>query len=414
MSTPSPTDREAHLNRLVNISVVLNSTLDLAPLLRYIMDAAADISDAASASILLMDENTQKLNFMAFTSEIEDQYGQSLKRIPVPLNQSIAGEVVLEDKVLVVNDVAQYPRHYSQADAASGFQTQSLLAVPMRVRQRVIGVLEAVNKKNGQTWTEDDVFYLEILSAQAAVAIENASLVARLTDAYDELSQLDKLKNDFIAVASHELRTPLGVVLGYASFLKEEVTGETYDHAMAILNGAMRIREILEDMTNLQYLNVGEAELEREIIPVAEVMLNALNNVKAFSDERGHRLHYSAPPATLQAALDRVKVEMALTNVLNNAIKFSPDKSFVELSYDQHAGEIWLIVKDNGIGIEADQFKRIFQAFYQIEDHMTRRQNGIGLGLAIAKGVIEAHGGRIWVESPGLNQGTTFVLSLPV
>ncbi|MFP4323111.1 MAG: ATP-binding protein, partial [Anaerolineales bacterium] len=347
-------------------------------------------------------------------SEIEDQYGQSLKRIPVPLNQSIAGEVVLEDKVLVVNDVAQYPRHYSQADAASGFQTQSLLAVPMRVRQRVIGVLEAVNKKNGQTWTEDDVFYLEILSAQAAVAIENASLVARLTDAYDELSQLDKLKNDFIAVASHELRTPLGVVLGYASFLKEEVTGETYDHAMAILNGAMRIREILEDMTNLQYLNVGEAELEREIIPVAEVMLNALNNVKAFSDERGHRLHYSAPPATLQAAFDRVKVEMALTNVLNNAIKFSPDKSFVELSYDQHAGEIWLIVKDNGIGIEADQFKRIFQAFYQIEDHMTRRQNGIGLGLAIAKGVIEAHGGRIWVESPGLNQGTTFVLSLPV
>ncbi len=410
----SSADRVAHLTRLANVSVVLNSTLELAPLLRHIMDAAAEMSDAAAASILLMDENTQQLNFMAFTSESETQFGQSLKRIPVPLHRSIAGEVVLEDKVLVVNDVAQYPRHYSQADDASGFQTQSLLAVPMRLRERVIGVLEAVNKNNGQTWTDDDVFYLEILSAQAAVAIENSSLVSRLTDAYDELSQLDKLKNDFLAVASHELRTPLGVVLGYASFLREEVEGETKEHANAIMNGAMRMREILEDMSNLQYLNVGDTELEIEQVSVAETMFNALNNIKSLSEERNHRLHYNAPSNALHIPMDRVKLEMALTNLLSNAIRFSEAHSFVELSSTQHEHELWLMVKDAGVGIEKDQYERIFQAFYQIEDHMTRRQNGIGLGLAIAKAIVEAHHGRIWVESPGLGQGATFTISLPL
>src|SRR5690606_28456809 len=131
------------------------------------------------------------------------------------------GAIYLENQAIVIDDVSTDPRHYRQADASSGFQTHSILGVPMRMREGVVGVLEAVNKI-GTAWTEDDQDFLNILASQAAVAIENATLISKLKSAYNELSQLDKTKNDFIAIASHELRTPLGVILGYASFLKEE------------------------------------------------------------------------------------------------------------------------------------------------------------------------------------------------
>jgi len=401
------------LNRLVEISLVMNSTLQLEPLLRQIMDEAAKLTDAAAASILLMDEKTQQLFFMAFDSGADSQHLETLRRIPVPLQGSIAGTVLTENKTIVLDDVTEHPMHFRQADDQSGFQTESLIALPMRLRDRVIGVLESVNKLDGG-WTKEDVYTLEILAAQAAVAIENASLVSKLRTAYQELSQVDKMKNDFIAIASHELRTPLGVILGYASFLKEDAEGDASSHAEAVLNSALRMRQLIEDMTNLRFLKLGEGELHKERISVNKIMRLAVNDVQSMAEAQENPLNVKLPIPAIEIHADAHKMPMALTNLLNNAIKYSPRKRVIELDYHIENGEVTLIVRDQGIGIPKEHHDKIFEEFHQVEDHMTRRHNGMGLGLSIARAVVNAHAGSIWVRSDGQDKGSSFFIKLPL
>lgn len=406
-------ERIQKLNRLVEVSLVMNSTLETEPLLRHIMDAAAEIVDAQSASILLYDPKTKELHFMAFNTE-DDEVQSHLRRIPVPLKGSVAGAVLLDNEPIILDDVTTDPRHYRKADDSTGFLTQSLLAIPMRLKERTIGVLEAVNKNGGSGWTEDDLNFLEILASQAAIAIENASLVNRLRNAYQELSQLDKMKNDFISIASHELRTPLSVILGYASFLKEDAKGESSAHAAAVMNSALKMRQLIEDMTNLRYLKIGEGELELEVSPAAEVMKMVLADVSSMAEAHNQRLQSIMPLPNLKINVDRGKLIMALTNILNNAIKFTPEGRAIKFYYEKHDDDIWLIVQDEGIGIAPEHYERIFEEFFQVEDHMTRKHNGMGLGLSIAKAVATAHKGRIWLTSDGLDQGSTFYISLPL
>ncbi len=396
------------LNRLVDISRALNSTLDLRALLALILRHAAEITEAESASIMLYDRNANELHFVA-AATIE----QDLLDIPVPLDGSLAGTILRENRAIVLHDVTQDPRHYREADTLSGFETRSLIGVPMRYKDEPIGVLEAVNKKAGQ-WTDDDRRNMLVLASQAAIAIKNAQMVEQLQRAYDELDQIDSLKNDFIAIASHELRTPLSVILGYATFLKEDAQSNISAHASAVLNSALRMRNLIEDMTNLRYLKLGETELKKEHIPLAAIFQSAQKDVQITAEAKGHTLDVAMPDVNTVVVVDRIKLSMALTNLLNNAIKFTPSGGHISLSYKLKPGAVWIIVRDSGIGIPQDQLQRIFEEFHQVEDHMTRRHGGMGLGLAIAKALVEAHGGRIWAESAGPNQGSTFYINLPL
>ncbi|NDJ77088.1 MAG: GAF domain-containing sensor histidine kinase [Chloroflexi bacterium] len=398
------------LNRLVEVSLIINSTLELHELLAVIMGHVAEITGAESAAVLLYDRKTDQLHFVAV--DTDNPVADNLMTIPVPIENSLAGAVLRENRELVLDDVSTDPRHYRQADSQSGFDTRSLLGVPMLSNNQPIGVLEAVNKIDGG-WTEDDVRNMLILASQSAIAIEKAQLVERLQRAYDELDQLDKLKNDFIAIASHELRTPLSVILGYATFLKEDAQGDIGAHAEAVLNSALRMRTLIEDMTNLRYLKLGEAELQREHIPLVAIFQAAQTDVESMAEARGHVLRVTLPEVSLVVVVDRIKLGMALTNLLNNAIRFTPNGGEITLTYRRKAREVWLIVQDTGVGIPGDQLDRIFEEFYQVEDHMTRRHGGMGLGLSIAKALVEAHGGRLWAESEGVNRGSTFYISLP-
>jgi signal transduction histidine kinase len=283
----------------------------------------------------------------------------------------------------------------------------------MRSKDHIIGVLEAVNKIEG-TWTDDDRRSLLVLASQAAIAIQNAQIMEQLQQAYNELNQLDKLKNDFISIASHELRTPLSVILGYATFLKEEAQGEAGAHASAVLNSALRMRNLIEDMTNLRYLKLGEAELKREHLPLAALFQAAQSDVQALAQAKGHQFQVDTPDVGVVVVVDRSKFGMALTNLLNNAIKFTPSGGQIRLTYNLKPGSVWIIVQDTGVGIPQDQLEKIFEEFHQVEDHMTRRHGGMGLGLSIARALVEAHGGRIWAESQGTNRGSTFYINLPL
>ena len=411
-NTLSTSEQEIHrLNRLVECSVVINSTLELRSLLAVIMDYAAEITGAESASVMLFDRNTNQLHFVAATST--STVAKDLLNIPVPLEGSIAGLILRENRPISLDDMNEAPIRFRQTDDESGFVTRSLIGVPMRYKDQPMGVLEAVNKKEGQ-WKDSDLRSLLILASQAAVAIENARLVQQLQKAYNELNQIDKLKNDFIAIASHELRTPLSVILGYATFLQEEAQGEASEHAAHVLNSAIRMRDLIQDLTQLRYLKTGETELAPEHLPLASLFQAAQQDVESLANAKGHMLRVEKPDMNLVVVVDRIKLGTVLTNLLNNAIKFTPPGGKITLSYMRKPQSVWITVKDTGIGIPSDQLTRVFEEFHQVEDHMTRRHGGMGLGLAIAKALVEAHGGRIWAESEGVNRGSTFIINLPL
>lgn len=395
-------------SRLLEISVTLNSTLDRHRLLQFIIDSAADLVESEAASILLVDEKTHDLYFAAATGSSPSD----LRAIPVPLEGSIAGTIVREGTPLIINEVASDPRHFQRVDETTHQDTRSLIGVPMRIKDRITGVLEAVNRREG-TYGEPDLRTLEIIASQAAVAIYNADLLDALQKAYNELDKVEKLKSDFIAVASHELRTPLGVILGYAALLKEDAGPGTSEHAEAVLNSALRMRTLIEDMTNMNLMQVGTSELVLQEQSLGPIAREAADEIKEMIQAKGQTLQLDLPPEPITAQVDSGKLTLVLVNLLSNAMRFTETGGLIRFGLTRRGSEARISISDQGIGLAEDQLERIFDRFYQVEDHMTRRHGGMGLGLAIVKAIVEAHQGRVWAESEGQKKGATFTVALP-
>jgi signal transduction histidine kinase len=408
--------RVATLTRLLEVNNVMNSTLlnadsRLESVLSYLMDTAAEITDSEAASVLLWNNNTRELFFAATTTS--SPASRKLLGRPVPLD-SIAGTILRERQLVQVDNAASDPRHYSEFDKEHSFVTRSLLGVPMISKNRAIGVLEVVNKHQ-LPWTMADRENLSVLATEAAVAIEVAQLVVNLQRANEELSEVDKLKNDFIAIASHELRTPLGIIMGYASFLQDSEDEATSDHASKVMASAMQLRRIIEDMINLRHLKQKPANMIRERLPLGTLVEDLQRDVLTLSGAGQHDLQLECVDPEQSVLVDRTRISMALVNVLNNAFTFTPADGKIRVkAYVPNEREAWISINDNGIGLEEGELERIFDEFYQVEDHMTRHRGGLGIGLSIARALINAHGGRIWASSPGLGQGTTFTIALPL
>jgi len=397
----------SQLSRIVEVSLTLNSTLDPEQLLQYIIKTASELLDCEAASILLFDEKRGELFFATAANA-----AKKLAVIPVPLEGSIAGTIFRENRPLIINNAQQDPRHYAQVGEQINFQTRTLLGVPMRIRNRVTGVLEALNKRTGE-FNQADTDLLSIVASQAAIAIQNARLIQALQKAYDELSRVDKLKSDFISIASHELRTPLGVLLGYATFLQEESQGQASEMAAKVLNSALKLRELVEAMTNLNLIQVGSTRMEFRTIPIQQVILSAVKEIQIAAEAKNQKLSLNLPEKDLIVQADSEKLKLVFINLLNNAVRFTQPEGEIWVMAKPMHNEAWVEIQDNGVGIPPSEFENIFKEFYQVEDHMTRRVGGLGLGLSIARGIVKLHNGRIWAESEGEGQGSTFRVVLP-
>jgi len=398
------------LTKLAEISESLNSRVHLEPLLNHIMQVAVEITESEAASVLLWNAKTHQLFFAASTSESADE----LIGKPVPMD-SIAGTVLMQNKIIQVDNARNDPRHYDQVDEDVEFITRSLLTVPMTYKDRVIGVVQALNKRQ-LPWTQDDRHYLEILSSQAAVAIEGAQLVMELRRANEDLKEVDKLKNDFIAIASHELRTPLGVIMGYASFLQEETVNdpEAAEHANKVMESALKLRQIIEDMVNLRYLKQNQQDLMRESKTIAQVLEEIEKVTMQMIDVNHHDFKVVLPDHMPTVSVDIKRLSMAVNNLVNNAVAFTPPGGGITIKADVDRSEVTVSVTDTGVGLEKNQLDKIFKEFYQVEDYMTRHHGGLGIGLSITRAIIEAHGGRIWAESDGKGKGASFKFTLPI
>ncbi len=396
------------MKQLVDLSVQLNSTLKLDDLLQLIIRTAADLLHCEAASILLYDEKQPQLFFVATS----DSHADQMKQVSVPIEGSVAGTVFRTNRPMIINEAGQDPRHYDVVSKKTGVEVHSLLAVPMRIHDRMTGVLEALNKLD-RGFNEEDQNLLEVIASHAAVAINNARLVQALQIALKKASDADRLKSDFLTLASHELRTPLGIIIGYATFLREDAQGELSEHAEHVLNAALKMRALVEDMTNLTLLETDGLIFRTRSVPVQSVLESAAREAQSLADAKAQRLVFDMPDAPILVSVDTEKCASAFFNILNNSIRFSPIGDQIILGARSEGGGALIWIQDNGIGIEKDQLENIFREFKQGEPPLTRRYGGLGLGLTIARGLITTQGGRVWAESDGPGTGATFKVFLP-
>ena len=396
------------LLRLVELSVILNSTLDLDELLQQITATATELLDCEAASILLYDEKNPRLYFAAATGSDPAK----LAEIPVPMEGSVAGTIFRTNQPLILNNVEQDPRHFSQVSDHIKFKTRTLLGVPMPIKDRTMGVLEAVNKRNG-AFTESDTAILAVTAAHAAIAINNARLLATTRRALEKVREVNSIKSNFLSLASHELRTPLGIIIGYATFLQDEAKGELSDHAQQVLNAASQMRSLLDQMSNLTLLQADEMVMHPIRISIQDILNFACDEIKYSAARRNLNLVFAFQEAPIYLNIDAEKTTLAFVNLLNNAIRFSPEGSEIVIGAVEQGDKTMAWIQDHGIGIPVDKLEKVFEEFYQIEPPNTRRYGGLGIGLTIAKGLIEVQGGNIWAESEGKDKGSTFKVVLP-
>ena len=403
-------DQTKFLERLMEVTRDLSAMVDLETYMQSILSAATELTDSETASLMEYDEATRELRFKYVAWSHREASGS----IRVPLNESVAGWVFLHVKPLIIDDVKNDSRHYRKIDEITNITTRSLLDVPLIFHGRPIGVFEVYNKADGEHYTEEDIHILETLASLATLAMQTSVLEGTVLASQDEARELDRLKNEFIAITSHELRTPLGLILGHSTFLRELVGNEYQEQVDAIIRNSTKLKEIIESLSSVDNYETGGASLRSRKVSVARIIEDVSASFRSMAVQKGVTLTAEVQRGKeLLVDADGSKISIVLSNLVKNAITFTNHGGQVRVRGELDSGFVKVSVEDNGVGIPAKDLPRIFERFYQVESHLTRKHGGMGLGLSVAKVMIEMHGGRIWAESKE-GVGSRFIFLLPL
>ncbi len=381
----------AILERLLSVSRRLNSTLEMRPLLLQIVESARDLTNADGASILLM-EGEESLRFAAATSPESG----ILDGTEVPMQNSLAGWVVRHGEMAVLEDAQADSRVYSirAIDA-----TQSMIAMPMIFGDRVIGVLESVTTKSRHTFTQQDQETIETLASVAAVAVENARLFQQ---------------SDWVAEVVHEIRTPLTAILSCADLLlRPDLDLQARDQfVVTIQQETERVSRLASQFLDLARLESGRISMARDIVRLDELIYRAVSVIRPNAEQQDRAVHVDVPEHLPPTVGDRARLHQVLLNLLNNAVKYSDPGDMISIGATSDGDTIKVSVADTGPGIPADQLPDLFQKFHRLPGSELKA-SGTGLGLVVARQIVEAHRGEIWGESE-VGKGSTFYFTLPV
>lgn len=379
-----------HFKRLLEINTLLASTLDLQELLALVIEVAAEITETEEASLLLLDDKTGDLQFVATSND------PRLHGVSVPISSSIAGWSLRHGKPIIVDDVAGDERHYGAIGELTELETRSMLVVPLLYQGRVIGVLEAINKQDGAPCTMQDIDLLQALASQAAVAIENARLFQQF---------------DTIAEVMHELKTPLLALTAATDLLSHpQLPADKRQVIMHTVQSEVhRMSQLTQDFLELSRLDSGRARLNWEAINVDRFLQEVASIQRPQAALRQITIRVDVPPAGLPPLqADSQRLRQVLLNLISNAIKYNVEGGEVLLTavVEPQFNEMTISVSDTGPGIEPEHMPRLFDRFYRVPGSEGYTE-GTGLGLSIAKRIIEAHGGRLELTST-VGKGTTF------
>ena len=394
------------LNRVTHL---ITSTLDIGEVIKQLVETMTELIEVEGTSVWLLDEQQDgRLVCAAIYSQ-----GQSITpaELSLPPEQGIAGWVVKYGESTTVDDVATDKRFSSTIDHSTGFNTQSILAVPLRTPHKVVGVLELVNKQRGK-FQENDRVLAETLAASAAIAIENARLMQTFRQNRDELQARNEELDAYAHTVAHDLKNPLTMIIGFADLLRDNFDSLPADNITTfletIIEHGLKMSSIIDTLLRLAGVR-GADQVKLEEVNMGDVVAETLKRMKHMMKE--HNAEVTVPDSWPIAKGYGPWLEEVWFNYLSNALKYGGDPPHLELGANvQKDGMIRFWVKDNGAGMRIENVEALFSP--STTPPSERRRSSHGLGLSIVQRIIRKLNGIVGAESkPG--NGSTFYFALP-
>ncbi|MCB8978147.1 MAG: GAF domain-containing protein [Ardenticatenaceae bacterium] len=385
----------------------LSTTLDLDHVLNLTLSRMLSIYQGVAGSIALVNEAHEIYRVVG------QGYDDTFDETKISADKGLIGQVIQTGQPHNAPNVHEESRYIT-----ANFNTHSQMTLPFINKQELIGVIAIESDVMGK-YTDDDLQTAVRITNHAAAAIANAIL-------YDKVNEANQAKSEFVSMVSHELKTPMTSLRGYTDLLLSGMTGELTDQQQNFLEimaaNIKRMSQQIQDLTDISRIETGQLHIELSPTSFVNVVNETMQTVKGLCDEKNIRVHLQMPDELPAIMADKGRMVQVLTNLLSNACKYSPPDTDVNVSFtprmvaDEETGEmramVWCCVKDSGYGISETDLERLFTKFFRSEDPNIRQAKGTGLGLSITKGIIELHGGEIWVESK-LGEGTAFQFTIP-
>ena len=383
----------------------LTSTLELDQLLSAAAETIRKTGNFFDVSIFLVDRPQQEAYLVAHSGTHVDFLPAGYRQ---KFSEGIVGWAISHDERVMSGDVTEDPRYTSNLYR----ETLSEMAIPIRVEHEIVGVLNVEDARR-QAFDETDAIVLETLCDQMGSAIKNAQLYDRLKRTNAKLTELDRMKSDFLGIVSHDFRSPLAsIVLAASALLKRPDAVDTRrlrDYLTVIVDQANRLIRLAEDTLSMTKMEAGQLSYFFNIVSLERLIKDTISMVTISGR---HTVNYEVDPRVAYVRGDQTKLRQVLQNLLSNAVKYSPAGGNVTIRAAHHSAEQLVVaVTDEGIGIPADQQGKLFQKFSRVDTPQTKEIKGSGLGLWICREIVKAHGGQIWVESQA-GKGCTFAFTL--
>jgi len=407
--------RARELGTVAAVSTTASTVLNPDELLQQVVDLTKERFNLYHAHIYLTDKSWNTLLLAAGAGEIGRQMVSEEHTIQIDMEASLVARAARARQAIIVNNV--------QSEA--GFlpnlllpETRSEMAVPMIVGDNIIGVFDVQSDIVGH-FTEEDAGIYTTLASQVAVALQNARLYVEQSATVTQLRELDRLKSSFLANMSHELRTPLNSILGFADVMLEELDGPLTENMAndlgLIYKNGQHLLHLINDVLDMAKIESGRMNLSLEKFRVHDIIEEVVSITAPLASEKNLSLFVEeGSDQEIEINADRTRIRQVMINIINNAIKFT-EKGKISMFVAKQGEQVMITVRDTGIGISSDQLETVFQEFIQVDISSTRKAGGTGLGLPISRKLVEMHGGRLWVESAGIDgEGSTFFIELPL
>ncbi|MDY6933935.1 MAG: ATP-binding protein [Spirochaetota bacterium] len=415
-----------NMRRLVEITNIINSTLDINNLLITIMEMIKEIMETDTSTLFLYEEETGDLVFKVVLAKAGRELQEKSR---VKIGQGIAGWVAKNKKIIYINDVYNDERFDPSYDKQTGYISKSILCAPLLYKDKLLGVIQAINPIKKEYFDDqDDIELFEAFANQAAIALENASLYANLekkvaertselAEANKKLKDLDIAKTNFFANISHELRTPLTLILSPIEAIIQGDYGNNLKNDDDILNSVyengIRLLKLINNLLDFSKIEAGKMSLKRRKSDISKLIRHYSSSVISTAENIGLTIKFVDNTDGVITWVDQNLFEKAVFNLISNALKFTPAGGLIDVQLDGNKDKFNISIKDTGIGIPRDKLNTIFERFSQVDSSLSRQYSGTGIGLSFAKEIIELHKGTIEVESE-LGKGSVFTISMPI
>ncbi len=404
------------LVKLNDLAARMGESLNMSQVMNAAAQALCEMAELSAGAVALNDEDGK-------CPKVHPDYGHNgctpaiLEWLNSYFFQELSEEIAAEGRPLIIVNVADDARFTN----AASFGVSSLLAVPLKTAETAVGVLYGMDYIS-RDFSPHEINLILTFANQAALAIENARLYTQAQVAYEELQELDKVKDEFVSIASHEIRTPLALIKGYSSTLLRpelKLSPEKQQRFMTGIDDASnRLINLIDNLLSVSRIESGRFKITPQPVQIKEAIQHAISS---FQGQLGnHELKMNLPEDELRARCNRDQFEQVMINLVSNAIKYSPNGGNITIAVARREGQsedkkddrIEVRVSDQGSGIGPEHLNRVFDKFYRAETGLTRKTQGTGLGLYICKSIITSYGGDIWAESKA-GEGSTFIFTLP-